>query len=142
MQTPYVAGFMFDYECNHVALILKNRPLWQAGKLNAIGGHLENKETPIEAMVREFEEETGLKTEHGCWHNFVQLSGEYFVVNFFVAIGDIRELKSTTDEQVMVFHKDCITTENAIPNLTYLIPMAILAMTGPVPKLFIEERPW
>ena len=46
-----------------VALVLKDHPDWQAGKLNAIGGKISNAETPTNAMVREFAEETGSETK-------------------------------------------------------------------------------
>ena len=52
----YVVGFMFSEE------ILKNKPDWQAGRLNGVGGKVEPNEYPDQAMVREFEEETGVRT--------------------------------------------------------------------------------
>ena len=36
--TKYVVGFMFSPDKQFVALIRKNRPEWQAGKLNGIAG--------------------------------------------------------------------------------------------------------
>lgn len=36
--TFYVAGLAFSTDLQHVALIKKNRPDWQAGKFNGIGG--------------------------------------------------------------------------------------------------------
>lgn len=60
----YVLGFMFDHEEKHVLLIWKNRPKWQAGKLNGIGGKIEAGETPLQAMEREFTEETFFKAMH------------------------------------------------------------------------------
>ena len=38
-----------------VVLTHKNRPAWQAGKLNGVGGKIELLESPVAAMVREFE---------------------------------------------------------------------------------------
>jgi 8-oxo-dGTP pyrophosphatase MutT (NUDIX family) len=83
----YVVGFAFD-TYGRVALIRKNRPEWQAGQLNGIGGHVETAcersdhinsrhdaacrghlEDPYVAMVREFEEETGRRVEG--WQKFV-----------------------------------------------------------------------
>ena len=67
-----------------VALIRKNRPAWQKGKLNGIGGHIEQTDkTPYDAMVREFEEETGF-SEYTCfWYEFASLEGESYKVYFF-----------------------------------------------------------
>lgn len=46
--TIYVAGFLFGPmpRHNYVALIRKNKPDWQKGKLNGIGGKVEAGETP------------------------------------------------------------------------------------------------
>jgi len=128
-KTLYVAGFMFDPELKHVALIEKKRPDWQAGKLNGIGGHVEQGEVTFEAMVREFREETGLDTSIFQWVQLAILEGPDYRVDFFASVGPIRSLKSTTDEQVVIYSTDCITADNAIPNLTFLIPMAKLALT-------------
>ena len=56
----YVVGYCFDPYFEHVVLIEKARPEWQAGKLNGVGGKIEPKETPRRAMVREFQEEAGV----------------------------------------------------------------------------------
>lgn len=55
----YVAGFLFSENLLSVALIRKEKPAWQKGCLNAIGGKIEENETPFEAMKREFTEEAG-----------------------------------------------------------------------------------
>lgn len=52
-----VCGFLFSP--THVLLVRKTHPSWQVGLLNGVGGKMENKETPIEAMRREFQEEAG-----------------------------------------------------------------------------------
>lgn len=121
--TRYCAGFMFN-ENGQVALIRKARPAWQAGKFNAIGGHIEVGESPASAQVREFFEETGYATTITQWWPFAVLSGEDFAVHFFCTYGKLELLKSTTDEEVVVLPISDITVENAIPNLTWLIPMA------------------
>jgi 8-oxo-dGTP diphosphatase len=57
----YVVGFYMGFGDDPlIALIQKKRPKWQEGKFNGIGGHVEETETPFEAMVREFREEAGL----------------------------------------------------------------------------------
>ena len=61
----YVAGLAFTnsaLQC--VALVHKNRgPSGVVGKWTGIGGKIEEGETPSEAMVREFAEETGIVIE-------------------------------------------------------------------------------
>jgi 8-oxo-dGTP pyrophosphatase MutT (NUDIX family) len=63
----YSAGLAFSKDGTCFALIRKNRPLWQAGFLNAIGGEIEPGELPLDAMMREFREEASLQTRAGDW---------------------------------------------------------------------------
>ena len=59
----YTVGFIFDSTLEEVALMEKTHPEWQKGKLNGIGGKVEDGEIVISCMIREAEEETGLKTK-------------------------------------------------------------------------------
>jgi 8-oxo-dGTP pyrophosphatase MutT (NUDIX family) len=61
--TRYVAGFLFDPKGELVLLIEKKRPEWMAGKWNGVGGRIGAGETPLQAMARKGEEETGLSPE-------------------------------------------------------------------------------
>ena len=45
----YVLGFCFNTRLDQVVLIQKTRPEWQAGRLNGIGGHIENGELAADA---------------------------------------------------------------------------------------------
>jgi len=47
-----------------VLLVLKNKPSWQCGKLNLVGGKIEPGETPDNAARRELEEESGFSINH------------------------------------------------------------------------------
>ena len=135
--TGYVVGFMFiepySYE-SQVLLIKKERPEWQKGKLNGIGGHIEKDETAEDAMVREFEEETGFKTEKKDWRRFCSLRGikKEYIVFFYVYIvkeKDREEIENsvitTTDEEVEFYYVDTLDHYNLIPNLKWLIPLAL-----------------
>lgn len=98
MKTEYVCGFLFDEDFENVVLINKNRPEWQKGKLNGIGGRLESNETVAEAMSREFKEETGLLIPVEEWTSFAEISGKDWIVNFFFAnVEDLYELKLWKD---------------------------------------------
>jgi len=50
-----VVGFCFTLNQQLVVLILKNKPEWQRGKLNGVGGKIkiDTDESPLDAMVRE-----------------------------------------------------------------------------------------
>lgn len=69
-----VVGFIFNKEMSKVLLIEREKPAWQAGKLNGIGGHLEKGETIHQCMVRECKEETGLETTVTDWIHFAILN--------------------------------------------------------------------
>jgi 8-oxo-dGTP pyrophosphatase MutT (NUDIX family) len=66
---------MFTDIASSVVLIRKNRPEFQAGLLNGVGGKIETErgESPRRAMVREFFEETGVQTTPDEWTMFAEL---------------------------------------------------------------------
>lgn len=126
----WVVGFLMDVDAEWVILIRKNRPEWQAGKLNGVGGKVEPGESPITAMRREFEEETGVAWLD--WHHFASLTWEEGIVHFFRAFADrpvLDRCRTMTDESVERHSvhrlnepgpgRDCVT-----PNLLWLIPLA------------------
>lgn len=134
--TRYVAGFLFDEKRSKVALIQKARPQWQAGFLNGIGGHIEEGETPMEAMIREFNEETGALVPF--WQLFATVGSkdnhDGWAVHFFRTRGDYI-LKSLTDEPVAWFSLDQLSNLPIISNLNWLIPLALDETTDLVTAL-------
>jgi len=80
--TEYVLGFCFNSSLTTILLIRKTHPAWQAGKLNGVGGKVEEGETPTQAMEREFREEACFETKHG-WVQFGSLRGDEWVVHLF-----------------------------------------------------------
>lgn len=126
MRTPYVLGFMFDERKEHFLAIRKTKPKWQAGKLNGVGGKNEKGETPFEAMRREFREETSIDCD--AWKQVALMEGPDFKMYIFSAVGDIGKAVSVTEEEVgavSVTHLPAMV----IPNLRYLVPMALLSQT-------------
>lgn len=119
----YVAGFCFSEDGEQVALIRKLNPEWQRGLLNGIGGKVEPGESPHDAMLREFEEETGARVEG--WRSFCTATTEEDRLYFFTVRGDLDALHSAEDEEVVTVAVDEIPTLNAIPNLRWLIPLAL-----------------
>lgn len=120
--TKYVAGFFFSEDKKRVVLIEKKRPTWQIGKLNGVGGHVEENETPEAAMSREFFEETGVSIN--SWKSFVVLGGVDWSVNFFYAIGPVDNCDSTTDEDIKIVDVDNLPM-HVVGNLHWLIPLAL-----------------
>lgn len=123
-RTEYVAGFLFSPIGQYVALIKKNKPEWQAGKLNAIGGKIEPGETPLMAMRREFQEEAGLDIPN--WRQFCVLESNTFRVVFFETDYEYWwKAESCTNEAVLFYKTEEIHLLNTIPNLKWLVPLAL-----------------
>jgi 8-oxo-dGTP diphosphatase len=120
-----VCGFYFSEDRERVVLIRKARPLWQSGRLNGVGGKVEEGEFAKDAMVREFEEETGVRVED--WDPFcIHEDFSHGVhVTFYRAFGDVDGCRTITDEEVSI---ECVANLGqleAIQNLTWIVPMAL-----------------
>jgi len=144
MKKNYVAGFLFDEKFQYVVLIQKEKPVWQKGLLNGVGGKIEDHtpqcdvndpqptilkrcncfgEGPHEAMKREFFEETGVTINN--WRRYAELTGpEFSVVFFFANTPNPWAVQTTTNEKVGVYVVSQLKSLHTIPNLQWLIPMA------------------
>lgn len=125
----YSCGFLFSPDRSRVLLIRKNRPAWQAGKLNGLGGKLEHGETPLDAMRREFWEEAGVRIEE--WTECIVLTGSPSPADprgwqghFFRAFGDVDACKPKTDEALEI-HRTRPLPIDTIPNLQWMIPLML-----------------
>lgn len=125
--TRYVLGLLFRDNCTSVVLVRKNKPRWQAGLLNGVGGKIEANETELEAMVREFKEETGVDTSASGWRQYCEMSGDGFVVYCFTARdSDAWERCETVEaEEVEKHHPDCLSQHDCVSNLPWLVELAL-----------------
>jgi 8-oxo-dGTP diphosphatase len=142
----YVCGFLFDCEAGRVALIKKNKPDFQAGKLNGIGGKVESHEAPLEAMVREFREETGACIANWSRYCTLNVAKGPATIDFFVSTsGEGVELQTTTDEKVGWYSlRDSMTGWLAQPhmrNLDWLIPLALEHLDNHKLAHVLSEKP-
>jgi len=147
----YVVGFLF---CNGwVLLIRKIRPDWQRGKLNGPGGKVEPGETFAEAMVREWREEVGVGEDvHAAqhrtpWVQFAKLmgvekSGQVYEVGFFCAeqpkINGIINPHWQYEEHPQWYIANDRLPNNALPNLRFLLPMALHTPRKDWPYTIVE----
>jgi len=122
--------------------VVKNRPAWQAGLLNAPGGHIEDGETPLEACIREFKEETGIQTEPVSWQyvgkkcrkaavdNDVNSYNMHVFVTDALSDEDILHLESLQDKKIGEGEEPIVVctvgglilnTVDTVPGLTSLV---------------------
>ncbi len=134
---PQVIGLALDLSAQQMVLIQKNRPNWMAGCWNGTGGKLEAGESPVQAMVREHEEETGCITTESDWHlfHYEWRRGDIPALYFFTADlpGAQDRSRTVTDEKVGSFSllslHEFFAGQKYLYNLRFLIPMAITYLT-------------
>lgn len=124
----YAVGFVHTDDL--VALIRKDRPEWQAGFLNGIGGKLEKDETPLEAMIRECKEEAGRYV--GPWEHFLTLEGTTARVFCFAVYDEDEEhiwkltQQPGESEPIEVHNMANLNSGgsfNTVPNLKWIVPL-------------------
>jgi 8-oxo-dGTP diphosphatase len=131
LSSEYVLGFLFNDDDTGCVVIRKQKPEWQKGLLNGVGGKIKPGEFPMAAMVREFGEEAGVDTGDLTfgWRKFCILSGERFAVHCFAAHSSdaLAAARTQTDESIEIVNTSSLRLRlcDCVPNLRWLIPMAI-----------------
>lgn len=130
MRTSYVCGFVMN-QIGFVLLLEKNRPTWQAGRLNGVGGKVDRDEEPADAMLREWKEETRLDWSP-TWHHFATQRGTDYEVAFYRArvqdpLGHYIGRRNDVGERFELHRLDSLLAHEPhrlIPNLRWLLPLA------------------
>lgn len=123
----YCVGLLFDDDMEIVVTIEKTRgPAIVVGKLNGVGGKVEFGESPLQAMMREFEEEAGVLIED--WHEFCVMptaGRDVAIVHFFYATDSaaVSQCYTKTDEEIKVLSVNRVKLSgNLMTNLQWMIP--------------------
>lgn len=131
MKKEMVLGFIFTPDFEKILLIRKNKPEFQKGLLNGIGGKLEEHETPYDAMIRETKEETALEISHYHWKYQGNMHGKDWEVAMYSSViheEQIPMAESLTDEPVGWYNTQDIiygSEYKTLKNLPFLIQMCI-----------------
>jgi 8-oxo-dGTP diphosphatase len=123
----YVCGFLFNEALDEVLLIQKERPEWQRGRLNGIGGKIEEfDKSNIDAMTREFKEEAGLTISD--WNFCFSLIADRdikYEVHFFYAVSDMFSNAVAQTDEILIRAKVNNLPNEVIPNLRWIIPLCL-----------------
>lgn len=131
--TEYVVGLSFTKNMQKICLIKKERPSRQEGYYNGIGGKIENDELPIDAMVREYLEETGVYLPKEEWDflYFTEYENGNKVYFYRIFSDEILNAKTITDEEVVV--ADLLDVKHGdfklVGDLEYYISLALSPAT-------------
>jgi 8-oxo-dGTP pyrophosphatase MutT (NUDIX family) len=89
---------------NHVVLIRKTKPDWQAGRYNFVGGKVEPGESYALCMVREFEEEAGIKTSIDSWKyvGYMQRPNDFMCCIYHQENEEFLNVKTMTEEKIVL----------------------------------------
>ncbi len=122
----YTVGFIFNSTLDKVLLIHKNRPDWQAGKINGPRGKFEEGEDGFDCIVREIREETSLETKKEDWVYTGNIFTDVMSVEFFAHIhkGSVDDIKNMTDEPVEWFNVSALP-QNTINNIPWLVLISL-----------------
>ena len=123
-----VLGFLFSEDRPadgiKVLLIEKKNPAWQAGKLNGVGGKVEENELPLEAMVREFHEEVGIHTFPSDWNLRLTLEGPDWRVFCYRSYG-YPHLAIQREAERPVIADALDLPRHVFPNLRWIVPLLL-----------------
>ena len=122
------------YGCfEHVLLIEKKRPDWQAGRFNLPGGKIEDGETIHQAASRKLMEETDLNSPPEMIRLMGTIKGPDFVVYVCYCDYDPQDAfaVSVTDERVFWMPiKEALQSPRLLANLRLVIPFCCVGLTA------------
>lgn len=136
----YVLGLAFSRNKKDILLIQKTRPEWQKGLYNGVGGKVENfDKSSRHAMVREFQEKTGILTRNSDWEELATLvshndimGGTAIVYCYKLQSNVIYQAKQQEQEEEKpeIIKLENIYSIPCTPNLPLLVGMTFSEFSG------------
>ena len=122
MKNKYVLGIITGNE--HVLLIKKLKPEWQANRYNFLGGKIEQMESGDEAIVREIKEESDLDIDNFQYEGYLFRPDDFIMHVYRADIGSrIFQAKQMETEPLALMNYDTflnLKPEQMIENLHWL----------------------
>jgi 8-oxo-dGTP diphosphatase len=122
----YVVGFIFNKDLDSVLLMHKNRPAWQDGLINGLGGKVEEGEDTFTTISREIEEESGLIIEESEWIKSGKVYSGTFTMDVFGCVydGDKEDATTKEDEEIEWFTISSLPP-NTVENIPWLVHITL-----------------
>ena len=121
----YVLALLFTPDARRVVLMRKERPAWQAGRVNALGGKLLPGESAAEAASREVREEAAARVPVGAWHELVVWRDPVYRMHVLSAFHPAADgARTAEDQEVFLADVDDLPAA-CIENLRWLVPLAL-----------------
>lgn len=127
----YVSGYILSEDLKKVLLIRKDRPSEQVGKLNAIGGKIEETDlSPLFALIREMKEEAGLETYNYQWKKLDTLKrtgDKTYKLHLFYTVSDTLLYSASTQEteEVGIYEIGLLGKEDTMNTVEFSIKKAL-----------------
>jgi len=113
-------------DSQQLVLIKKINPQWQRNLYNGVGGKIEAGESSVDAMSREFSEETGVTISTSSWTFYARINRPgYYDLDLYFAHSDLAFTAKTVEKEQVRLFKLSDLPANIIPNLKWLIPLAL-----------------
>ena len=131
----YCLGYAFDEAYRYVVLLQKQWPEELKNNWTGVGGRVEENESYLSAMVREFYEETGVESDVNDWKFLADVychrggDSRYFpdeaglIGCYYTNKLDIEQARTVTDEPVEVYPVDRVLAHDF--KMTRLTPLLV-----------------
>lgn len=119
----YVLALLFTANRRQVVLIRRTRPVWQAGRVNALGGRLVDGESPGDAARREVREESGVEVKE--WAEVLVWDDAEYRMHVMRAVSELAGAARTMEDQEVFLADVESLPANVIDNLRWLVPLAL-----------------
>jgi 8-oxo-dGTP diphosphatase len=119
----YVLALLFTANRRQVVLIRRTRPVWQADRVNALGGRLMDGESPGDAARREVREESGVDVKQ--WAEVLVWDDAEYRMHVMRAVSELAGAARTMEDQEVFLADVESLPANVIDNLRWLVPLAL-----------------
>lgn len=119
----YVLALLFTANRRQVVLMRRTRPVWQAGRVNALGGRIKEGEKSSDAARREAREECGVDVAE--WREVLVWEDAEYRMHVLSAVSELASGARTMEDQEVFLADVAALPANVIDNLRWLVPLTL-----------------